>query len=539
MKYTKYKIVAFLALGTLMLGGCKKFLDVNQNPNIANDPGIENVLPSAQVEIAHVLGNNFQVNGSFWAQYWTQSPLANQYKQYDQYQPSTDNYNRAWATLYDGALSDLQYVYNTASGKSNKNYMAIARLMSAYTFQLITDAWGDVPFTEALKGLEENGGITAPKYDAQALIYDSILSQINEAISLIDVNSDVHPGADDLVYGGDMSHWLEFAYTLKLKTALRLSEASPTKAAALIAEIEADPNFAGFISDANGDAKIAFSTAGGSENPLYSEIVGVGRTQNLFASSTCVDSMNANSDPRVFVFYKPLANGAVVGNKQGDYNNATSASGKSLVSFTVGGEAANANSAAAPVRFLSTSESLFLQAEAVARGWLSGDDKALFEDGIRSSFETYLTEEGVEEVLRDSFPGQPISASTIFVNTVDYATYRYINGDTLSGYLENDTVGITNLGPSYWAQYPSSGTTSDKVRHIVTQKWFSMCGNQGFEAWTEQRRTGYPDFLIISVNSLIGTKLPARFVYPTQEINLNASFPGLKTVDTKVWWDKN
>ncbi len=496
MKYTKYKIVAFLALGTLMLGGCKKFLDVNQNPNIANDPGIENVLPSAQVEIAHVLGNNFQVNGSFWAQYWTQSPLANQYKQYDQYQPSTDNYNRAWATLYDGALSDLQYVYNTASGKSNKNYMAIARLMSAYTFQLITDAWGDVPFTEALKGLEENGGITAPKYDAQALIYDSILSQINEAIALIDVNSDVHPGADDLVYGGDMSHWLEFAYTLKLKTALRLSEASPTKAAALIAEIEADPNFAGFISDANGDAKITFSTAGGSENPLYSEIVGVGRTQNLFASSTCVDSMNANSDPRVFVFYKPLANGAVVGNKQGDYNNATSASGKSLVSFTVGGEAANANSAAAPVRFLSTSESLLLQAEASARGWLSGgEDSLLFSEAIDASFDAY----GITDATEIS-------------------------------YYKDST---------YWGVYPIAGTTSDKVRHIVTQKWFSMCGNQGFEAWTEQRRTGYPDFLIISVNSLIGTKLPARFVYPTQEINLNASFPGLKTVDTKVWWDKN
>jgi hypothetical protein len=66
-----------------------------------------------------------------------------------------------------------------------------------------------------------------------------------------------------------------------------------------------------------------------------------------------------------------------------------------------------------------------------------------------------------------------------------------------------------------------------------------MCGNQGFEAWTEQRRTGYPDFLIQSVNSLIGSKRPARFVYPTEEINLNANFPGLKSVDQKVWWDVN
>ena len=79
----------------------------------------------------------------------------------------------------------------------------------------------------------------------------------------------------------------------------------------------------------------------------------------------------------------------------------------------------------------------------------------------------------------------------------------------------------------------------DKIRHIVTQKWFSMCGNQGFEAWTEWRRTGYPDFLIISVNSLIGTQRPARFLYPTDEINLNSNFPGLQTVEKRVWWDVN
>ncbi|GBL35858.1 hypothetical protein EMGBS15_14530 [Filimonas sp.] len=497
MKYTKYKIVASIAIGALMLGGCKKFLDTNKNPNIANNPGIELVLPSAQVEIAHVLGNNFQVNGCFWAQYWTQSPLANQYKQYDQYQPSTDNYNRAWGTLYNGAMNDLQYIYNTAKVKNNKNYMAISRLMSAYTFQLITDAWGDAPYVEALRGLESAGGIVSPKYDMQSAIYDSIISQINEATALIDVNSNVHPGADDLIYGGDMSLWSEFAYTLKLKVALRLSEVNPSKAAALIADIEADPNFNGFIAGEGEDAKIAFSTAGGSENPLYSEIVGVGKTQNLYASATCVDSMKSNSDPRVFVFYKPLSNGTVVGNTQGDYNNSTSASGKSIVSYVVGGEAANAGSAAAPVRLISSYESLLLQSEAYARGWLvsGGDDSTMFYNAIDASFEAY--------------------------GITDPAEISYYKDST------------------YWGVYPVTGSVNDKIRHIITQKWFAMCGNQGFEAWTEQRRTGFPSFLIQSVNSLIGTKRPSRFVYPTEEINLNANFPGLKSVDQKVWWDVN
>lgn len=491
MNYTKIKIFSLVVLGTLMMGSCKKFLDVNNNPNIANDPGVQNVLPSAQVEIAHVLGNNLQVNGCFWAQYWTQSPLANQYKQYDQYQPSTDNYNRPWATLYNGALSDLQYVYNTAAGQKNHNYMAISRLLSAYTFQIITDAWGDAPMVEAIRGLAENGGIVSPKYDLQSAIYDSIVSQINEGISLIDVNSDVHPGADDLMYGGDMGQWLKFANTLKLKVALRLSEVNSTKAQAIIASIDSAATFIGM----GDDAMINFTAAGGSNNPLYSEIVGVGKTQNLYASATCVDSMNANSDPRVYEFYKPLANGTVVGNKQGDYNNSTSATGKSIVGYKVGGEAANEASATAPVRFLSSYESLLLQAEAAARGWLAGDDSSLFKDAIDASFDAY----GITDATEIS-------------------------------YYKDST---------YWGMYPSTGTISEKVRHIVTQKWFAMCGNQGFEAWTEQRRTGYPDFLIISVNSLIGTKRPSRFLYPTDEINRNANFPGLKSVDQKVWWDVN
>jgi hypothetical protein len=491
MKYTKYIVFTLVTSSVLLLGGCKKFLDINDNPNIVKDPGVENVLPSAQVEIAHVLGNLFQVNGSFWAQYWTQSPLANQYKQYDQYQPTTDNYNRPWGTFYDGALSDLKYIYNTANEKSNKNYMAISKLLMAYTFQVITDAWGDVPYSEALKGLDGDGGIVSPKFDAQASIYDSLVVLVNEGISLIDVNSPVHPGADDLMYGGDMEKWLKFANTLKLKIGLRLSEVNAGKAENIIRSIDSNAVFI----EMGDDALITYTTAGGSQNPLYSEMVGLNRTQNLYASSTCVDSMNANFDPRVFVFYKPLGNGTVVGNKQGDFNSSTAATGKSIVSANVAGEASNDASATAPVRFLSASESYLLQAEAVARGWWNGDDEGLFKSGIEASFDAY--------------------------GITDPTEIAYYNDST------------------YWGVYPTAGSMPDRVRHIVTQKWFSMCGNQGFEAWTEQRRTGYPDFLVQSVNSLIGAKKPARFVYPTNEINLNANFPGLKSVDQRVWWDIN
>ena len=154
MKTKIISILTLIALSTSFVG-CKKFLDVNNNPNIANNPNVELVLPSAQVAIASVMGAPFQINGSFWAQHWTQSPLASQYKNFDQYQVSSDEYNRPWRNLYAGALTDLKYVYNKAKAEDKKQYMAISRLMSAYTFQVLTDAFGDIPFTEALKGKSE------------------------------------------------------------------------------------------------------------------------------------------------------------------------------------------------------------------------------------------------------------------------------------------------------------------------------------------------------------------------------------------------
>ena len=115
--------------------------------------------------------------------------------------------------------------------------------------------------------------------------------------------------------------------------------------------------------------------------------------------------------------------------------------------------------------------------------------------------------------------------------TSDYAYYAYVNGDTIY------TTPASTPAPAYWSIYSNTSSLSTKLRTIITQKWFAMCGNQGFEAWCEFRRTGYPDFFVRSANSLIGTQLPARFLYPTSESTRNSSFPGLAPITTKMWWD--
>jgi hypothetical protein len=89
----------------------------------------------------------------------------------------------------------------------------------------------------------------------------------------------------------------------------------------------------------------------------------------------------------------------------------------------------------------------------------------------------------------------------------------------------------------HWTQYPAGAPVDTLIKFIITQKWFAMCGNQAFEAWCEWRRTGYPNFFVISKTSLIGNSFPKRFTYPTNEATTNASFPGLAPLTKDVWWD--
>jgi hypothetical protein len=105
----------------------------------------------------------------------------------------------------------------------------------------------------------------------------------------------------------------------------------------------------------------------------------------------------------------------------------------------------------------------------------------------------------------------------------------------LSAYNYRTDIGTGS--PAYWSMYPVAGTIDEKEAFIITQKWFAMCGNQGFEAWTELRRTGCPRFWVASVSSQIGNKVPARFLYPTSESTRNVNYPGLAPITQNVWWN--
>ncbi len=497
------KVIVTIAAG-LVLGAssCRKFLDVNNNPNIATTATVQTLLPAGQLYVTSSLGVDMEIIGSMWTGYWTQSPNASQYKAVETYDPGQDQFSTAWENLYQ-ANENFYQLAKLADKQKKKHYKALALLMQAYTFQLITDGWGDAPFKQALKGQPEDGGILNPKYDSQTVIYNGALAYIDSAETLLALSDANDPTTDDLIFKGDMTKWQKFGYTLKLRMLLRLSEKDPVAAQAGIAALYATPGVA-FLGIGE-DAKIDFGSSTSNKNPLYAEASStvLASTQNLVASATCVDSLNSNLDDRAYIFYTYLSNGQVAGVRQGAYDITLPAGSFSIPNAYVGGDAQNSASAKAPVIFMSAAESYFMQAEVEARGWaVTGtSDSTWWANGIAANFNFYSND--INEVMG-------------YDGATSYANYMAAGG--------------------YWTMYPTTGTLQSKLRYIITQKWFAMCGNQGFEAWSEMRRTGYPDFFVVSKFAK-GGELAKRFQYPTSESTRNAAFPGVKPVTAKVWWD--
>lgn len=464
----------------VLLSGCKKFLNVNQNPNNLNQAQPAQLLPTVEASIGVALGDDYYPYGNIWAQYFTQSAVASQYKTIDQYLQLNSDFNYAWMHLYQSALINTQLMINNCAGNSTLlQYLAIGYILKAYTLQLTTDAFGDIPLTEALQGSDNKN----PSYDKQEIVYDSIFSLLEQGKALINDADPNNPESADLILQGDMDNWMAFANTLELRAYLRLTLIDPAKAQAGVQALYAAN--APFLTTT---AQMTYTSTGGNQNPFYLKEVALGQTVNLAASQTVVSAFVRNNDPRQFAVFTLLSGADTITYlPQGSFNQFTNKV-CSTPSALVAGNPQDANSALAPVFLISLAESDFLQAEAIARGWGSGSASGLFTSGIEASF---------------AADGIPNSASVYIASAPD-------------------------------AQYPS--TTAAQIKAIITQKYYAMCGSQGFEAWTEWRRTGYPDFFVVSA-AAGGRTFPLRFLYPQSELTANLSYPGTVPETTPVWWD--
>ena len=503
--------ISLAVAAMFMASSCgKDFLDVNNDPNNPANAPAELVFPAAVASTASVVGGNFAILGGIWSQAWTQNNGSNQYKTYDAFNLRPTDFQNSWGELYAGALNDYKIVKEGADAKADANLYLMASVMEAYTYQVLVDLYDDIPFEEALQGLPN----LTPKFDSGQDIYDKLIVRLNTAMGRPTTASSL-VGDNDIVFGGKMANWTKFANTLKLKMYLRQTEVRPSVAEAGVRSLYAGGG--DFL--ATSAAMDLFVDQTGKRNPLYEQdqSPALNTNLNLKASTTMFTYLTSKNDPRREAFYIPgtTANAPLQkALEQGAFNTPST-----LVVPTTVSRARI--SPTAPVYFISEAESYFLQAEAVVRGWGTGDAKDLYEKGVRASFVQ----------LGSEFPE---------LDNLDEAT-----ADTL-------------LAGTYAFPTGSTATTALKLKAIITQKWVALNGTkQGIEAYIERNRTNIPATSAVGRSTSTGY-IPGEFVYPVEGVTGNGKFAkrlltpeternrnpnsagaASKTITDPVWWDVN
>lgn len=343
-----------LLLAVVFSGGCDKdFDEINTNPNRPEDVPLTNVLLSSISQgVRRTHGANMNMT---YAGLWGQHYAKIQYIDEDFYEYRPDAFTAHFDGLYAGPLADLQSIINKADNPSNM--LAAAMTMKAYYFSIITDMWGEVPYSEAL------GSVFLPKYDAQADIYAGIIRDLNTAANMFGQSDNL--GAGDLIYKGDTGKWKKFANSLRARLLNRAKHKNATFAGELQTLLS---NPANLIASNSENAQMTYPDNTVNSNPIYADKYNNGRNDHA-VSKTLVDLMTG--DPRLPVYAELNDAGIYIGQPNGDVepNPFTAVS-------QIG--AAFRDNPAAPSVLMTYAEVKFIMAEA-------NNDKQAYLDGIAAS----------------------------------------------------------------------------------------------------------------------------------------------------------
>ncbi len=364
IKKAKNIFVGFFS-AILMLSSCSSELDINVDPNNPLTVPNNTLLTSSEVNLGYIIGGEAtRMPANIVQHYAGHRGQPNEYARYDITPSSTDG---LWTNLYN-VLADLKAIENNTINTNDKLYLGISQLLQVYTFSVLTDAFGDIPYTEALQlSLNIN-----PKYDKQEAIYDALLILVDSGTANVSTNGGLKPGSADIIYNGSSAKWAAFGNSLKLRLLNHISLRRPALA---LAFLQTNPIL---ISSFKNDAKVVFGVSANNANPIYQFDILSGRKDNA-VSNTIVDKMKSLSDPRILVYFKPIVNGPligqIIGNIPGDDQDD---SGESSFSRT-GTAYASTDS---PVILLSAAEVNFIKAEVYFRANSSANALISYNDAI-------------------------------------------------------------------------------------------------------------------------------------------------------------
>ena len=482
------------------VNGCSDWLDVNHDPNALEEiPDAKVLLPAAQVGIANnLMGWDFGFAGAYWVEYWTQSYTASQFKSLCEYLPQ--DFNTAYQSIMREPMTDLKRIITMTAEDENRGYYFVAEALSIFTWQIITDVWGDMPYFEALKADE---GILHPLQDSGEDIYADLMSRV-DALLATDLSGSYVDASSDFIYKGDMDAWVRFANALKLKLLIRLTETPQYNNAEVLSFV----NSADLLT---ASAKISGSywtdDQEGKRHPMREFQAGGANyfSTNVIAAKNFIDYLSENADPRLGTLFSGTK-GAFFGDfdsKEDSDGNGTNDDKESDATARFPGNM--------DLMLMSDWEVSFYIAEVYARASQDVQAQDYYERGVAAS----LAQHGISN---------------------------------------DDIIGAT--GYAVW----QGGGTEAMIKQIAMQKWVANANYQHIESFLERNRTKYPPVneidiaadrvsananfpageLTISVKGrgLLNGNLPASPLYPDSYMFRNSNAPSQKAnVGEKVWWN--
>jgi hypothetical protein len=506
VRIKKYIMVS-ASLLLLAIAGCKKgTFDINSpNPNTPSQVSPQFLLSAALTSTAtSSFGAGFTDFANLWMGYWAYSGDYGGYGTSAVYNLNNGFGTANWDYVYSTTLVNYQYILtlSEANAAQEANYIGIAKIMEAFHYDRLVDIYNNIPYTQALKG----GSINYPKFDDAATVYTSIIHQLDSGILAIEgasANAD-NPGKYDVMFGGNMANWVAFGNTVKLKILLNLTQYSAGPAL-IQSELNGltTADFLGAGQDAAVNPGYS-NSSGAQQNPTWSNVGfttgGSDQGDHDFyrANSYAVNFYLNNNDPRASRYYALNTAGVVRGRAFGsqdgsEHNTLISAVGPGIL-----------QSAGQSAYILPAFESLFLQAEALQRGYIT----AASPTNVDSLYQSAVTENF--RILFANATGTNYKDSA-------FAYYSQVNANT------NFTK------------------AADPLTFIITQEWAALNMFDPINSWNNWKRLGIPANLPISIYpGTTAPHIPIRLIYPSDEYTTNAANTTaqgtIDVINSKIFW---
>ncbi len=511
------KIAALTLLSAMTLSSCDedKLTELNINKNASTEIDQRYLLSLGMLQVAGDRYESWRANMIYSSTMIQHNATLAGYWSGDKYYYNPQYSGAYWESHFPGAIKTLTQVVDQTKGTpESANAFAAAQIMRAFDLHRITDIYGDIPYTQAGRGLvgAENW---FPKYDAQKDVYMMLVADIREARDAFSPSARAL-GEQDVLYQGDYAKWRKFANSLLMRIALRMSNVDPATAQAVFTEAAGKGGIDSNASNAfmtqvlgnggginfNGTSMVLSNAAGGGSE---------GNTARV--SKTLVDFMTKNNDPRKMIivggvgdYFDKTTWVTDPAQQRGLPNGYTTTTIKNLYpDFTTIRNFSFINPDIAdlddPTKLLSYAETEFMLAEAAIKGWVSSDPATHFRNGVTADMKSWA-----------AFGVQVPS---------DAAIKTYIDG-----------LGFAAAG------------SEKKLELIGEQYWMATYLNH-IEAWANWRRTGYPKLVPTNdPSNVTGGTIPRRLRYFEDEVGSNpASYTeavtrqGADLLTTRVWWD--